>query len=392
MTDLVEQCVSDLFGELRARLDRTREVLAIEHDRWRLVARRRCPAHRSAIEPEDRRRKRRLHGLQIDGIRQIRNLDLDRLHVRPPLRRQRRDHRVDLLLELDDGDQHGRAELVRRELDRLAQLRVGGRVLPELLEREAEHLVRVRILRLDHERLAERGLRVGEPRQIEERHAPLVQRVAAAGRDAQRAIDALERLVAAAQIIERLRLEHGEVRGQRRIATPPRERPPAAALRELETEAKCVARAVALAVDVEVGDGAERLRIVGVERQRERVRHLRLAIAIERRERCTAEVMRLDRRRQDVARAIRAGPRRAVLAALDLLVGLVEQRLDAQVVVGAIRHLDHALDDRVLVMRTQRLLAVLRVRRCLRRRRRGAALGRACGLDRFVRCSLAANR
>jgi hypothetical protein len=306
---------------------------------------------RPAVQPEDRRRERRRDRGQVDRIRQIGDLDLDPADLRLARNGQAGDHRVDLLLELGRRDHHRAGQLAGRELVSARQLGLGGPGIAELLERESEHLVGVGIVGLDPERLLQHRLGLGEPRQVEQRHALLVQRVAPSGRDPQRRGDPAQRLVAAAEVVERLGLEHGEIGDQRRVAPAPRLGLAAAALGELQAEPERVAAALALAVDVEVRDRAQGLGVVGIERERELVGQLRLLIAAERGQRGAPQVLGLDRGRRQIARAIGAGPRRGVLRALDLLVGLVEQRRHPGLVVGVVRDRRRALDHRLLVMR-----------------------------------------
>src|SRR6185312_16131639 len=90
MPDLVQQRVADLLGQLDPRLDRAREVLAIQDDRRRLVIRRRRAPDRPAIQAEDRGRERRVDRLQILRQWEVLDLDLDLLDPRAPLGRQRR--------------------------------------------------------------------------------------------------------------------------------------------------------------------------------------------------------------------------------------------------------------------------------------------------------------
>src|SRR5688572_20037649 len=159
--DLVQQRVADLLAELRACLHGAAEVLAIEDDRRRLVAglgrELRGLADGTAVEPEDRRREWRLDRAEVRGIREVGDLDADRLDARATLGGQRIDDRVDFGAKLRDGDQNRGIELGRRELRGTRERGLGGGHVPELLEGQAEHLVRVRVLGLDRERALEGG-------------------------------------------------------------------------------------------------------------------------------------------------------------------------------------------------------------------------------------------
>src|SRR5688572_9708370 len=181
VADLVQECLADLDAELGARLDGAGEVLAIEHDGRRLVLDVVVAApDGAAVEAEDRRRERRLDRGQVGQIRQVRDLDPDRAHARPPLGGERGDDRIDLAPQLGGLDQHRRREIAWSQLDGARELARGPGGVAELLEREAHELVRICVVGLDRERLVERGLGLGEARQIEQGDAALVQRIAAA--------------------------------------------------------------------------------------------------------------------------------------------------------------------------------------------------------------------
>src|SRR5258706_136833 len=95
VTDLVQQRVADLLGKLGAGLYSPGEVLAIQHDRRRLVAGRGRTTHRTAVDADDRRWERRRDGLEIGRVWQVSDLDLDRLDAGAALRREAREDLLD---------------------------------------------------------------------------------------------------------------------------------------------------------------------------------------------------------------------------------------------------------------------------------------------------------
>src|SRR5690606_32411122 len=100
-------------------------------------------ADRSPIQPEDGRRERWLDRRQVRRIREVGDLDLDRADARLTILRERRDHAIDLLLELGPRDQDRRGELLGCQRERAIELLLTTGGVAERLEREPEDLMTV---------------------------------------------------------------------------------------------------------------------------------------------------------------------------------------------------------------------------------------------------------
>src|SRR5262249_38816720 len=107
-----------------------------------------------------------------------------------------------------------RRELRRRERARFQEVRLGLGLLAVALEDEPEVVVRERVLGREAEGLLERGAGAVELAEVEEGERALVARLGVLAVEPEGGLGARQRLVGAAEVVERLGLEEREPRGE----------------------------------------------------------------------------------------------------------------------------------------------------------------------------------